>query len=99
MSNGGAETPPARVVVTRRMRTVTEISIRTRSSLPVGANQCRMNGGTSTSSSEIPPSSPPPMLTVFPLVCTGTLTASMGSNSVELSLPALPGAIGAPPHR
>ena len=37
--------------------------------------QWRMKGGTSTSSSS------PPMLTVAPLVCTGTLTASTGSNS------------------
>ena len=44
--------------------------------------QRRMNGGTSTSSSS------PPMFRVEPLVCTGTLTASTGSNSVELSLPA-----------
>ena len=47
-----------------------------------------MKGGTSTSSS-----SSPPMLTVAPLVCTGTLAASAGSNSEVLTLPAFPGAI------
>src|SRR6476646_469592 len=47
-----------------------------------------MNGGTSTSSS-----SSPPLLTVAPLVCTGTLAASTGSQSGEVTLPALPGAI------
>ena len=33
------------------------------------------------------------MLTVAPLVCTGTLAASAGSNSGVVTLPALPGAI------
>ena len=48
------------------------------------ANQWRMNGGTSTSSSEIP-SSPPPTRTVAPLVYVGVLAASAGSNTDEVT--------------
>ena len=65
-------------------------------SVTVGRDQWRMNGGTSTSSSEMPPSSPP-IRTVAPLVCTGTLAGSEGSNSDELTRPALPGVIGVLP--
>ena len=71
MSNGGAETPPARVVVTRRMRAAT-------------LRQWRMKGGTSTSSSEIP-SSPPPTRTVAPLVYVGVLAAPAGSNTDDVT--------------
>src|ERR1700733_7084576 len=46
-----------------------------------------MNGGTSTSSSS------PPMSKVAPLVGTDTVTASAGSNKLELTLPCLPDAI------
>src|SRR6185312_8629991 len=64
---------------------VPSIRIRRASGAPTDLSrpQRRMNGGTSTSSSS------PPMLNVAPLVCTGTLTASTGSNSVDVSLPAL----------